>query len=43
MSDWRDRTRERFRDGSITGVALIVLALLAVLIALFLLRNTWPG
>ena len=40
---WRDRARERVRGGSLTGVVLIAVAVLAVIVALFLLRNTWPG
>jgi hypothetical protein len=40
---WIDRARERVRGGSITGVVLIVAAVVAVLVALFLLRGTWPG
>jgi hypothetical protein len=41
---WKDRTRERFnRRGSLTGVMLLALGVVAVLIAIFLLRNTWPG
>ena len=33
---WRDRTRERFRGGSLTAIVLIVIAVLAVIYALFL-------
>ena len=40
---WRDRARERFRSGSVTAVVIIVVAVLAVIISVFLLRNTWPG
>jgi hypothetical protein len=40
---WRDRTRERVRGGSLTGVVLIVVAIVVVIVALFLLRDTWPG
>jgi hypothetical protein len=40
---WRDRTRERFNRSSLTGVLLLAFGAVAVLIALFLLRNTWPG
>jgi hypothetical protein len=40
---WEDRTRERTRTGSYTGVILIVAAVAAVVIAVFLLRGTWPG
>jgi hypothetical protein len=41
--EWRDRARERLRGGSITAIVLIVAAVVAVVVALFLLRNTWPG
>jgi hypothetical protein len=40
---WQDRTRERTRSGSYTGVILIVAAVAAVAFAVFLLRGTWPG
>ena len=40
---WEDRTRERTRSGSFTGVILIVAAVAAVAFAVFLLRGTWPG
>ena len=40
---WKDRTRERFRGGSVTAVVLVIAAVAAVVIALFLLRNMWPG
>jgi hypothetical protein len=33
---WSDRTRERFRGGSLTAIVLVVIALLAVIYALFL-------
>jgi hypothetical protein len=33
---WIDRTRERLRGGSVTAVVLIVLAVAAVIYALFL-------
>jgi hypothetical protein len=33
---WIDRTRERFTGGSLTAVALIVVAVAAVIYALFL-------
>ena len=33
---WRDRTRERFRGGSLTAIVLIVIAVLAVIYGLFL-------
>jgi hypothetical protein len=40
---WMDRTRERFHRSSVTGVMLLALGVVAVLVAVFLLRNTWPG
>jgi hypothetical protein len=40
---WEDRARERTRSGSFTGVILIIAAVAAVVLAVFLLRNTWPG
>ena len=33
---WIDRTRERFRSGSLTAIVLIVVAVAAVIYALFL-------
>ena len=33
---WSDRTRERFRGGSLTAIVLIVVAVLGVIYALFL-------
>jgi hypothetical protein len=33
---WSDRTRERFRGGSLTAIVLVVVAVLAVIYALFL-------
>lgn len=38
-----DRTRKRVPRASITGAMLLALGVVAVLIAVFLLRNNWPG
>jgi hypothetical protein len=40
---WSDRTRERFTSGSRMAVILLVIAVIALLIGLFLLKNTGPG
>jgi hypothetical protein len=41
---WSDRSGERTsRKGSFTAVSLIVAAVAAVVVGMFLLRDIWPG
>ena len=40
---WTDRTRERFHRGGVSGAILLAFGVVVVLIAIFLLRNVWPG